>query len=110
MNSPIRRQETDQDSLFFKRIYREELKWYPRVREESELREPRRTLTIGSLRLKILKGVFLSLLTHSWHRIENKWIFIQFELRLNTQQPIIVVNGSSSSVIGGYSLQELDGL
>ena len=110
MNSPIRRQETDQDSLFFKRIYREELKWYPRVREESELREPRRILTIGSLRFKILKGVFLSLLTHSWHRIESTWIFIQFELRLNTQQPIIVVNGSSSSVIGGYSLQELDGL
>ena len=110
MNSPIRRQETDQDSLFFKRIYREELKWYPRVREESELREPRRILTIGSLRFKILKGVFLSLLTHSWHRIENTWIFIQFELGLNTQQPIIMVNGSLSSVIAGYSLQELDGL
>jgi hypothetical protein len=110
MNSPIRKQEIEQASLFFRRIYREELKWLPQVQKECALRESEHVFTTYSLRLKILKGVLLSFLTHSWYRTENTRVFIQIDLKFNAPRQVIMADGRLSNVIAGHSLQELDGL
>jgi hypothetical protein len=110
MNSPIKRQEIELDSFFFRRIYREELKWFIKVREETEVRDPPRVLSRGLLRLRVLQGVLLSLLTHSWRRIEDAWVFIHMDLKFDTPRPIIMASASSSAVIAGHSLKELEAL
>ena len=110
MNSPIKRQEIEPDSFFFRRIYREELKWFIKVREETEARDPPRVLSRRLLRFRVLQGVLLSLLTHSWHRIEDAWVFIQMDLKFDAPRPIIMASATPSAVIAGHSLKELEAL
>lgn len=110
MNLPHRDQVTTLDSPCLRRICREEIKTFQRIRAAASLSDPFQNPSILSLRYRILQGVLLSLLSHSWRRVENTWIFISIQVEMDTPQKIILADTKLRTVIAGWSLKELDAL
>ena len=110
MNFPHKDQVSTPDSLCLRGIYREEIKSLQRIRAAATLTDPVKNLSILALRYRILRGVLLSLLSHSWRRVENSRIFILIQIRSDASQKTILADKKLSTVIAGRSLKELDAL
>jgi hypothetical protein len=110
MNFPHKDQVSTPDSLCLRGIYREEIKSLQRIRAAATLTNPVQNLSIFALRYRILRGVLLSLLSHSWRQVENTRIFILIQIGSDASQKIILADKKLSTVIAGRSLKELDAL